>query len=43
MLLAAWDATLGHPAYVTASVSDVLGRPARTFYQWAADHAFAFT
>jgi uncharacterized protein YbjT (DUF2867 family) len=43
MLLAAWDATMGHPAYITSSVSDVLGTPARTFHQWATDHASAFT
>jgi uncharacterized protein YbjT (DUF2867 family) len=42
MLLAAWDATMGHPAYVTSSVSDVLATPARTFHQWATDHASAF-
>ncbi len=42
MLLAAWDATMGHPAYITSSVSDVLGTPARTFHQWATDHASAF-
>lgn len=42
MLLAAWDATLGQPAYVTSSVSDILGAPARTFHQWATDHACAF-
>jgi uncharacterized protein YbjT (DUF2867 family) len=42
MLLAAWDATMGHPAYVTSSVSEVLGTPAHTFHQWATDHASAF-
>jgi len=42
MLLAAWDATMGHRAYVTSSVSDVLGTPTRTFHQWATDHASAF-
>ena len=42
MLLAAWKATLGQPAFVTSTVSDVLGSPARTFRQWAADHAAAF-
>jgi uncharacterized protein YbjT (DUF2867 family) len=42
MLLAAWGATLAHPAYVTSSVSDILGTPARTFHQWAIDHASAF-
>jgi uncharacterized protein YbjT (DUF2867 family) len=42
MLLAAWQATIGHPAFVTSTVADVLGSPARTFRQWAADHAEAF-
>lgn len=43
MLLAAWDATMGQPAYVTSSVADVLGVPARTFHRWATDNAAAFT
>jgi uncharacterized protein YbjT (DUF2867 family) len=42
MLLAAWRATLGRPAFVTSAVQEILGSPARTFYQWAADHASAF-
>ena len=42
MLLAAWQAASGHPAYVTSTVADVVGRPARTFRQWAADHAEEF-
>jgi uncharacterized protein YbjT (DUF2867 family) len=42
MLLAAWGATIGHPAFVTSTVSDVVGSPARTFRQWAADHAVTF-
>jgi uncharacterized protein YbjT (DUF2867 family) len=42
MLLAAWKATMGRPAFVTSTVSKVLGSPARTFRQWAADHADAF-
>ena len=42
MLLAAWSATMGLPAFVTANVSEVVGSPARTFRQWAADHAAAF-
>jgi uncharacterized protein YbjT (DUF2867 family) len=42
MLLAAWRATLGHPAFVTSAVEEILGSPARTFYQWAADNAAAF-
>ncbi|WP_343450266.1 NAD(P)H-binding protein [Micromonospora oryzae] len=43
MLLAAWQAATGRPAYVTSTVADLLGRPARTFRQWATDHAPAFT
>ncbi|NBE85145.1 NmrA family NAD(P)-binding protein [Micromonospora sp. NEAU-HG-1] len=43
MLLAAWNAAVGRPAYVTSTVSDLLGRPARTFRQWATDHATSFT
>jgi len=42
MLLSAWRATLGRPAYVTSTVADIVGSPARTFRQWAADHADAF-
>jgi uncharacterized protein YbjT (DUF2867 family) len=42
MLLNAWRATLGHPAFVTSTVAGILGSPARTFRQWAADHADAF-
>jgi len=42
MLLAAWQATLGRPAFATSAVQEILGSPARTFYQWAAEHASAF-
>ena len=42
MLLAAWGATMGRPAFVTSTVSDILGSPPRTFRQWATDHASAF-
>ena len=42
MLLAAWGATIGLPAFVTTTVSDVVGSPPRTFRQWAADHRAAF-
>ena len=42
MLLTAWNATLGRPAYVTTTVKDVTGSPARTFRQWATDHDSAF-
>ena len=42
MLLAAWEAAIGRPAFVTSTVADVVGTPARTFRQWVADHADAF-
>jgi len=42
MLLNAWGAAIGQPAFVTSTVADILGTPARTFRQWAADHADAF-
>jgi len=42
MLLAAWGATMGHRAFVTSTVADVTGSPARTFRQWVVDHADAF-
>jgi hypothetical protein len=34
---------VGQPAIVTGEVAAVLGRPARTFAEWVADHAAAFT
>jgi uncharacterized protein YbjT (DUF2867 family) len=43
MLLSAWGATMGRPAFVTATVSGILGSAPRSFRQWAADHATAFT
>lgn len=43
MLLAAWGATMGTPAYVTSTVSDILGTPPRSFRQWVTDHVSAFT
>jgi uncharacterized protein YbjT (DUF2867 family) len=42
MLLAAWGATIGRPAFVSSSVADVVGSPPRTFRQWVADHTDAF-
>jgi uncharacterized protein YbjT (DUF2867 family) len=41
MLLAAWGATMGRPAFITSTAADILGS-ARSFHQWAADHATAF-
>jgi uncharacterized protein YbjT (DUF2867 family) len=43
MLLAAWSATIGRPAFITAAVSGILGSAPRSFSQWAADHVTAFT
>ena len=42
MLLNAWQASAGHPAYVTTAVPEILGRPARSFRDWVSDHAMAF-
>ncbi len=42
MLLAAWGATIGRPAFITSTVFDILGSPPRSFRQWVADHAAAF-
>jgi uncharacterized protein YbjT (DUF2867 family) len=42
MLLAAWGATMGRAAFVTSTVADITGSPARTFRQWAVDHADMF-
>jgi uncharacterized protein YbjT (DUF2867 family) len=42
MLLAAWGAAIGRPAFVTSTVADIVGSPARPFRQWVADHADAF-
>jgi uncharacterized protein YbjT (DUF2867 family) len=43
MLLAAWGAAIGRPAFITSTVSDILGSAPRSFRQWVADHATAFT
>jgi hypothetical protein len=43
MLLAAWGATMGRPAFITSTVFDILGSAPRSFRQWVADHATAFT
>jgi uncharacterized protein YbjT (DUF2867 family) len=41
MLLDAWGATIGRPAFITSAVVDILGS-ARSFRRWVADHAGAF-
>jgi uncharacterized protein YbjT (DUF2867 family) len=43
MLLAAWGATMGTPAFITSTVFDILGSAPRSFRQWVADNATAFT
>ncbi len=42
MLLSAYAAAVGLPALVTSTVLDVTGAPARSFRDWAADHAGDF-
>ncbi len=43
MLLNAWTAALGQPAYVTTTVTDLLARPAHSFRDWAQHNAAAFS
>ncbi|MBZ5729186.1 MAG: NAD(P)H-binding protein [Acidobacteriia bacterium] len=42
ILLDAWAAAIGQPAFVTSTVAEITGAPARTFLDWAADHAAEF-
>jgi uncharacterized protein YbjT (DUF2867 family) len=42
MLLNAYAAAVGLPALVTSTVLDVTGAPARSFHDWAIDHAGDF-
>jgi uncharacterized protein YbjT (DUF2867 family) len=42
MLLDAWAAAMGQPALVTSTVGEITGAPARTFLDWATDHAAEF-
>jgi uncharacterized protein YbjT (DUF2867 family) len=42
MLLAAWGAAVGRPAFVTSTVAEIIGFPPRSFRDWAVDHADAF-
>jgi uncharacterized protein YbjT (DUF2867 family) len=41
-LLDAWAAAIGQPAFITSTVAELTGRPARTFLEWATDHASQF-
>jgi uncharacterized protein YbjT (DUF2867 family) len=42
MLLDAWAAAVGQPAFVTSTVTDITGTPPRTFLEWATDHITEF-
>jgi uncharacterized protein YbjT (DUF2867 family) len=42
MLLDAWAAAIGQPAFVTSTFEQVTGVQPRTFLQWATDHAAEF-
>jgi len=42
MLLNAWNAAIGLPAFVTSEVEQLTGRPASSFLEWARDHAARF-
>jgi len=42
MLLDAWAAAIGQPAYVTSTVADITGTSARNFADWVTDHSAEF-
>ena len=42
MLLNAWAAAIGQPAFVTSTFAEVTGAPPRTFLEWATDYAAEF-
>lgn len=42
MLLDAWAAALGQPAFVTSTFAKLTGSQPRTFLEWANDHATGF-
>lgn len=42
MLLDAWAAAIGLPGFVTSTFEEITGTPARTFLEWATDHAADF-
>jgi uncharacterized protein YbjT (DUF2867 family) len=43
MLLNAWAAAIGQPAFVTSTFADLTGALPRTFREWAIDHAAEFS
>ena len=42
MVLRAWAAALGQPAFMTSTFTEITGAPPRNFRQWVADHASDF-
>ena len=42
MLLNAWAAAIGQPAFVTSTFAELTGAPPRSFLEWATDHAAEF-
>ncbi len=42
MLLDAWAAAIGQPAFMTSTVADITGAPARAFADWVTDHSAEF-
>jgi hypothetical protein len=42
LLLDAWAAATGQPALVTSTFAEITGATARTFRDWATDHAAEF-
>ena len=42
MLLNAWAAAIGQPAFVTPTFAELTGAAPRTFLEWATDHAAEF-
>lgn len=42
MLMGAWAAALGQPTFVTSTIAEITGTPARTFRDWVSDHAAEF-
>ena len=42
MLLEAWAAAAGHPAFISSTFQEVTGTPPRSFLQWASENAGEF-
>jgi len=42
MVLRAWAAAIGQPAFMTSTFTEITGAPPRRFRQWVADHASEF-